>query len=553
MDTSPFVRNTIILCAGTINYSNLPIGTAQSNAMVPVNGKPVIGWILDDLLRKGITDIVVVLRREDHRLHSFLARAYKSRMSITITEVGDGRTILHSLESGLIYSQGETSVRLILGDTLIRDPFNFEIDSVYVGRVKDARRWCLIESNSDGFIQSYIDKPDIDNTALLALAGYYYLTDRDYLLKCVKSQIAAGKTELSSALEQYGMHRPIRSIVAAEWYDFGSIDNLVQARQRLLQSRHFNSLEIDPVLGTVTKRSDGNETKLLQELRWYLKIPDRIKILTPRILEFNETVGQVMIKQEYYGYPTLAELSLYSDLSVSVWRSILARVFEIHDLLCGYEATDSSIDVQEIYTDKTFQRIENLKQQDDLWERLLSVDTLYLDGRTYRNLPLLENDLRVFSTQLSSNHRISIIHGDFCFSNILFDMNNQVVRLIDPRGAFGIQGIYGDPRYDVAKLRHSISGFYDHIVADMFDIRGDLTDGFWTEIYVEDNFRSIGALFDEFVKDRGYDIQDIRFIEALLFVSMVPLHRDNPKRQLIMYLTGIRLLNEVYECASSST
>ena len=63
------------------------------------------------------------------------------------------------------------------------------------------------------------------------------------------------------------------------------------------------------------------------------------------------------------------------------------------------------------------------------------------------------------------------MHGDFCFSNILFDLGHQIVRVIDPRGRFGQKGIYSDPRYDMAKLRHSIGGLYDFIVADLFDVQ----------------------------------------------------------------------------------
>ena len=37
----------------------------------------------------------------------------------------------------------------------------------------------------------------------------------------------------------------------------------------------------------------------------------------------------------------------------------------------------------------------------------------------------------------------------------------------------------------------------------------------------------------------------IRLIEGLLFVSMLPLHRDEPRRQLAMLANGLTLLNDV--------
>jgi hypothetical protein len=47
--------------------------------------------------------------------------------------------------------------------------------------------------------------------------------------------------------------------------------------------------------------------------------------------------------------------------------------------------------------------------------------------------------------------------------------------------------------------------------------------------------------------ESGYNLQHIKFIEGLLFISMLPLHQDYPKRQLMMFLTGIVRLNEVKE------
>jgi choline kinase len=66
---------TIVLCAGSLNTMNPQIGTNASNAMVPVNGKPVIGGILDDLLRKKMPATTVVIRQDNERLRLFLSRA----------------------------------------------------------------------------------------------------------------------------------------------------------------------------------------------------------------------------------------------------------------------------------------------------------------------------------------------------------------------------------------------------------------------------------------------------------------------------------------------
>ena len=53
------------------------------------------------------------------------------------------------------------------------------------------------------------------------------------------------------------------------------------------------------------------------------------------------------------------------------------------------------------------------------------------------------------------------------------------------------------------------------------------------------------AFFDELVVAYGYNSQEIKLIEALLFLTMIPLHGEDSLRQQAFYLTAIKKLNEV--------
>ena len=50
-------------------------------------------------------------------------------------------------------------------------------------------------------------------------------------------------------------------------------------------------------------------------------------------------------------------------------------------------------------------------------------------------------------------------------------------------------------------------------------------------------------IYDKIMKQHDIDINDIELIEGLLFVSMLPLHSDFPKRQLAFFVQGIKCLN----------
>jgi dTDP-glucose pyrophosphorylase len=516
--------------------------------MVPVNGKPVIGWILDDLIDKGVRSATVVLRAQDYRLRQFLQRTYARRMQLATASLQQEGTIIQSVQAGLRSSPAQGTVRIILGDTLIRDSYHGDENFVYVRTVEDSRRWCLAMTSGDQRIIDYIDKQENVPPPRLALAGYYHFLDGKHLQACVDSSVADGERELSAVLRRYGTVSPIFARPVAEWYDFGNIDNLVDARRRLLRPRFFNTLTINPTLNTITKISDHDQ-KLRDELNWYLQLPDELKVLTPRIVSHHETNGRLEIVQEYYGYPTLAELYIYGDLSPETWTSILRHILDIHKEFRRYPGVLNPADVSAVYVGKTWERLELLRTQDAGWKELLERSELQFNGRRLRGVLQLREKLDQRAQALANSGVICIVHGDFCLSNILFDIGSQIIRLIDPRGNFGQRGVYGDARYDIAKLRHSLCGLYDYILADMFEFE-ESDKGFKATVFSNGTQRVVGGTFDRLVEDAGYNLNDIRFLEGLLFISMLPLHHGHPRRQRMMYLTGLNLLNEVLGCAS---
>lgn len=534
----------VILCGGDINYSDLPISTNRSNAMIPVNGKPVIGWILDDLLIKKVNEVILVVRFDNYKLFNYVEWAFSRRLVIHYAFVQAGGTILHSLLAGLAWVRPGCGAHVILGDTLLRDPYPLADDFIFAGAYENSEDWCLVKTDNHGMAQEYFDKVRVTGETLRAVAGVYSFADTSLLRNLVMDQIRSGRKEISYVLSEYGKARPVAVVDVREWYDFGHINYFNLAKRKLLQSRYFNTLSIDPVRGTISKSSNKTE-KLSDELAWYKALPAHLQLLCPRLVE-NGAIDKVNIIQEYYGYPNLAELYVFGDIGVSVWMNALKRLMEIHLLFRNETGQLAASDIREMYASKTFERLEELRTQDSYWERLLGRKEISINGRTYSNVGMLKKNVMDQVVCMEKSFDATIIHGDYCFSNILYDLNSQLVRLIDPRGSFGRQKLYGDPRYDIAKLRHSVCGRYDFIIADLFWVV-EANDNFTLELFKPDVYEQITPFFDTLIHEHGYDRREIMFIEALLFISMVPLHRDNFQRQLAMYLNGILLLNEVFE------
>lgn len=545
----------IVLCGGDINYSHLPIGAHRSNAMIPVNGRPVIGWIFNDLEKKGFREAVVVLQFENQKLFNYLNWTYASRMNLHFAYVQPGGTILHSLLAGLSWVMPGKGTYVILGDTLIEDDLPPDKDFVYTGPYDEPENWCLAQEDENQMLKKLYDKQSNVPKGLSALAGVYVFSQADALRNIVVQQIQAQHKELSSALAAYNDINKLRVLPAVKWYDFGHIGGFNKASQTLLQSRYFNSLSIDPVRGTITKRSQKNE-KLADELNWYNMLPEELKVFTPRILSNEIDNGTVEIVQEYYGYPNLAELFVFGDLDFSVWKHILQQLMEVHRQFCRFSINLQSEDLKAMYRGKTFERLAAL-EKDPEWSDLLKQEKLLVNGVELMNLPMLLTPLdKAINNLIHQETKGTVVHGDYCFSNILYDLKKQIIRLIDPRGSFGQKGIYGDPRYDMAKLRHSVNGLYDFIIADLFNVEKDGNHVYKFEIYQPEKREMLSHWLDNLLMVNGYKLEEIILIEALLFISMVPYHAEKSNRQLAMYLTGIKILNQLFfnsTCDSKSS
>jgi len=203
-----------------------------------------------------------------------------------------------------------------------------------------------------------------------------------------------------------------------------------------------------------------------------------------------------------------------------------------------YQAT-----VSDMYLDKTVNRLHRLIDEDDFYATIAD-KPLVINGETY---PSINEIIAALPTVLDQSgvlkgNTFAVIHGDFCMTNILYDNTKHVMRLIDPRGKFGKFDIYGDAKYDYAKLMHSFSGKYDCIISDMFNVDADETGRLDYGLNVTGNEESIGHLFEEKLQEHlgdAHAYQQIQLIESLLFLSMIPLHKDKPERQKAMLAVGV--------------
>jgi dTDP-glucose pyrophosphorylase/thiamine kinase-like enzyme len=528
----PNRKNGIILTAAKVDDGLSQLFGEIPPALIPVNGKPLIFHQIENFIQYGVSHIYISVGYNKKRLISLVKNYYAERVNLEFITVDYKKPPGHSLLTCLkIITEGEVTV--ILGDTFLPNKNLVEkSNQVFVSKsINQSRRWSKVQINESGNI-NFLEKESNGN---LAIIGVYQIAD----IKGLVDNIKINDFEITEVLKLLDIS--FKAVEENGWLDFGHLDKYQSSKKRLLEARSFNSLEFNDKLGTITKKST-NINKFLKEIEWQLNVPKELKVLSPRVIDYSLTTESPFVEMEYYSYPTLSEIWLYSSFDDSVLKRVISKTFEI--LLCflnhKHEVSQKSYD--HIYIEKTNKRVDELITNHPTFKKFLSKDYLFVNGKKLKNWNLLKEKVFSLIPELYKKDHNCFIHGDYCFSNILFDINSGIIRLIDPRGIWG-ESKNGDIKYDVAKLRHSINGDYDFIVQDLFEIQ-DEGSSLNYKVYNSTKHLKIKQYFDELVS-KEFDLKQIQLIEGLLFLSMIPLHENNERRQKVMLCKALENFNQL--------
>jgi hypothetical protein len=342
-----------------------------------------------------------------------------------------------------------------------------------------------------------------------------------------------------NAVKLYSNSIYLKRLKANNWSDFGHVVTFYKNRCKITTERSFNNLNISNSL--VTKTS-SNDKKIFAELEWFLNLPTRLKLNSPQLIDYKKT-EPISYTLEYLYYPTLSELFVFGEQDLRFWKNIFACCFKYLNISLEKDnnlLSNSSHNINNsIVKDKTLIRLEELNKS-KIWDINQSI---YLNGKIFPSLQSITETL--FKYAIDNKNLIGYLHGDFCFSNILFDIRSNNIKVIDPRGIDGNNNLikYGDIYYDYAKLSHSVIGCYDFIIAEMYYLKQESNNQFIFEIYIDNRLSEIQNEFIKELKLFDRDYKKIFSQMILLFISMIPLHKDNLNRQHALILNAFRLFN----------
>ena len=235
--------------------------------------------------------------------------------------------------------------------------------------------------------------------------------------------------------------------------------------------------------------SNGNkiikEGNLDGENYYYNNIPEEIKDLFPKV--YNTSRNCVVLQK--INKPTYSTLLMSQKLTKLDIDFLIQSIDRIHKL----QSDGKEIDLNWAYKQKVVERLDYFK---DLYTKLeINVDF-------YRNM-----------SNLDFKNSYGRIHGDPVFTNIFLDSNH--CKFIDSRGVWDQKLTNsGDIDYDYAKILQSLYG-YDYALHD--------------ELIQDSYLKSLRDYYLDKIKDVT-DVNQLKNKTRLLFVSMIPFHKEDINR-----------------------
>ncbi|MCM8822922.1 MAG: sugar phosphate nucleotidyltransferase [Candidatus Omnitrophica bacterium] len=231
---------TCILPVAGIGKRLQPHTFTIPKVLLPVAGKPILGYLIEYVKKLGINRIIFITGHLGSKIVEYVQENYKEMESIFVKQeefLGLGYAIFLAAE----YVKGPVFINL--GDTLIeadaRDLIEDGVSWIALKEVDDPRRFGVAITDGTGIITKVIEKPQ-EFISRQALCGAYFLGNSELLFVCLKKLISEGKKtrnefQLTDAIEMMiEKGEKIIGFPAKVWLDCGKVETLLETNRYLL-------------------------------------------------------------------------------------------------------------------------------------------------------------------------------------------------------------------------------------------------------------------------------------------------------------------------------
>jgi glucose-1-phosphate thymidylyltransferase len=241
-----------------------PLTYTQPKPLIPVAGKPIISFIVDQLIELGVEDFVFIIGYLGEKIREYIERTYPKLNTVFVTQeerIGSAHAIWLARD---FYADAEEII-IFFGDAIIDADLQLFKDSqvtcLGVKTVDDPRNFGVVEHDIDGNIRLLVEKPRIPKSNL-AMVGCYKIREVTQFIEACAYNMennvrSIGEYPLTDALNrmlEWGTE--LATITVDNWFDCGRREVLLETNAIFLDRAGFatddpppfdNSIIIHPV------------------------------------------------------------------------------------------------------------------------------------------------------------------------------------------------------------------------------------------------------------------------------------------------------------------
>ena len=214
----------------------------QPKALIPIAGKTILSFIVDQLREAGIHEFIFIVGYLGEKIQDYVKQTYPDLTTHFVFQnerQGTGHAI--ELTKSIV---GGDEVFVVLGDTICEYDVKEVVESPYsmlgVKKVDDPRNFGVATIGEDGLIEQVVEKPAIPKSNM-ALVGLYKIKETQYLFEClhhlfmqdIKTQGEYNLTDALDCMIQRGAK--FQSFKVKNWFDCGKKESLLESNATLLK------------------------------------------------------------------------------------------------------------------------------------------------------------------------------------------------------------------------------------------------------------------------------------------------------------------------------
>jgi len=171
-----------LVLAGGSGRRLRPLTHTSAKQLVPIANKPILHYVIEDLVGVGITDLGIIVGETADEIRASVGDGSRWGATVTYIEQSAPLGLAHAVREAAGFL-GDDRFVMYLGDNMFEDSLEAVVDGfgdgsarvsarLLLAKVDDPGSFGVAEFGDDGSISRLVEKPD-DPQSDLALVGVY--------------------------------------------------------------------------------------------------------------------------------------------------------------------------------------------------------------------------------------------------------------------------------------------------------------------------------------------------------------------------------------------